>query len=164
MWPLRKAETLSPRAKFRAGTGLLNRGRVQEAIPILRELCQEQPRNGAAALNLGIAYHRVGQHSRAIEQFLVATELLPADARPLLNLAAAENSLGHVDKAEQYLLRALEINPQQPGIHYNLAVIYLKHNELANAMAEMELELSVNPRHVETQTAIKALRERLLPR
>jgi Flp pilus assembly protein TadD len=164
MWPLRKSETPSPSARFRVGTGLLNRGRAQDAIPILRELCDEQPDNGLAALNLGIAYHRTGKHTPAIEQFQRAAELFPGDARPLLNLAAAENALGHVDKAEQYLLRALDVDPRQPGVHYNLAVIYLKRNQLANAMAEMELELSVNPRHAETQAAIRALRQKLLPR
>jgi len=91
-------------------------------------------------------------------------ELRPHEARAHLNLAAAENALGHLDRAERALLRALEINPQQQGVHYNLAVLYLKRNQLANAMAEMELELAVNPGHRETQVALRALRDRLLPR
>ncbi len=104
-----------------------------------------------------------GQHTKAIEQFQRVIELKPSEARAYLNLAAAENALGHLDKAESALLKALDINPSQAGAHYNLAVIYLKRNEIPNAMAEMELELAVNPGHRETQAALNALRERLLP-
>ena len=163
MWQRRRERTVRPRARFHVGTRLLNGGKPEEAIPLLKGLCEDEPENGAAYLNLGIAHHRLGQHTRAIECFTRAVELMPADARPLLNMAAAENALGHTDKAEQHLLHALQINPQQPGLHYNLAVIYLKRNQYANAMAEMELELAVNPRHMETQAAVKALRGRMLP-
>lgn len=164
MWPFAKDKTPGAGARFRTGTRLLNRGKFAEAIAVLAPLCQEHPDDVAALLNLGIAYHRAGQHTRASEQFQRVLLLRPQEARAYLNLAAAENALGHVDKAEQHLLRALEVNPQQPGVHYNLAVIHLKRNQYASAMAEMELELAVNPGHAETEAAVRILRERLLPK
>ena len=117
-----------------------------------------------ALVNLGIAYHRGGMHSSAIAEFERAAELDPSDPSTYLYLAAAENALGHLDRAERALFRALELDPRQAGAHYSLAVIHLKRNNLANAMAEMELELSVNPGHRETRVALGALRERIIPR
>ena len=158
-----RREPKTPRAKFRAGTRALARGRFDDAITLLRDASDADPDNIVALLNLGIAYHRTGQHTKAIEHFETVISLKPDEPRAYLNLAAAHNALGHLDKSEQALMQALEIDPRQAGIHYNLAVIQLKRDNIASAMAEMELELSVNPGHSETRAALKALRQRLLP-
>lgn len=160
----RRSTPQTPRARFRAGTQALNAGRYEEAVALLTAVCNDAPDNLGALLNLGLAYHRMGQHTKAIQTFERVHELNPREPRAYLNRAAAENALGHLDKAEQALLQALEISPRQVGVHYNLAVIHLKRNQYANAMAEMELELAVNPGHRETEIALRALRERLMLR
>jgi Tfp pilus assembly protein PilF len=148
---------------LRAATQALQTGDLEAAEARLRDVLAQDPQNVAALLNLGVVYHQTGQHSKAIEQFQQVTVLRPNEARAYVNLAAAENALGHVERSEEALLRALEIAPQQPGVHHNLGVIYLKRSQYGNAMAEFELELAVNPGAKETEAALRALRQKLMP-
>ncbi len=158
----KKREPKTFKARYRAGLRALRKKDFEAAVQHLNEVLDERPDYVPALHNLGVTFHLNGQHSKAIEKFERVIELKPGEVRAYLNLAAAENSLGHLDAAEQALLKGLAIDPQQPGVHYNLAVIYLKRRKTAKAMSEMELELAVNPHHRETEEALRALRERML--
>ncbi len=49
------------------------------------------------------------------------------------------------EKAIAHYRRALQIDPRWPGAHYGLAEIYLQRNQVADARAELLMELQVNP-------------------
>jgi tetratricopeptide (TPR) repeat protein len=49
------------------------------------------------------------------------------------------------DKSIPLYLKSIEMNPKYDDAHYNLAVSYLKTNNLDSAMGEYKKTLEINP-------------------
>ena len=62
--------------------------------------------------NLGAIYAQLGLYSRAIRFFMIALEIVPADAVPLSNIVHAEIEGGALDQARQHIaeLGTLHLN------------------------------------------------------
>ncbi|MBM3501034.1 MAG: tetratricopeptide repeat protein [Armatimonadetes bacterium] len=88
--------------------------------------------------------------------------LKPNSATTWLNIGAARNALGHVDKAIEALMKALEIDPRHRDCHFNLAVAQHKKGRPLAAMAELEMELALNPGHQQAREFAQALKAVLL--
>lgn len=161
MWPFRRAKGISLRRQLAAANRALQRHNLPEAIAAYRAVLAEYPENLTACLNLGVALHMSGQHTPAIEQFEHALALDPKNATAAMNLGAAHAALGHLDRGIEALIRALEAAPAKRDIHYNLAALYLRKGEAARAMAELELELALNPDHALAKKAAEDLRRRM---
>ena len=61
------------------------------------------------------------------------------------NMAAAYRAGGMLEKAESHYMKALAIDPEDPGVHYNLAILYddeLKNKRKAREHYEKFLELA----------------------
>lgn len=150
------------RRKMRRAQRLTQRGKHTEAVALLKELTAAHPQDLALALHLGALYYGLGQHTPAIEQFTRATRIEPGNPRAWLNIAAAENALGHIERAETALARVSEISPDYPDLHYNRAVLCLKRRGTLEAMAELELELSVAPDNLLASKLLSQLRQKLM--
>ena len=110
-----------------------------------------------------------GNYSAADEEFKKAQEILKSSSGPDLvsGLNAAqvsqETSAGKIKKIikERYLepgrqssppenisyyLEAIKKNPEDSDLHYNLAVVYLKNNQYADAAGSLKKALSLNPK------------------
>lgn len=158
MWPFRKKPPASQRRLHQANEALRKKD-LPAAIMAYQEILQETPENRAALLNLGTALHLGGQHSAAIERFEQVLALDPQNATALINLGAAHGTLGHLDKGIQALARAVDIAPTKRDLHYNLAALFLRKGEVANAMAELELELALHPKHALAAQTLSQLRK-----
>jgi len=161
MWPFRRRPPTA-QGKLTAAQTKAARGDLEGAATLLREVLQAEPDSLAATVNLGAVYYSLGRHTPAIEQFEHALRLKPDDPTVWLDLGAAHNALGHLDRAIEALRRALELSPEHPEAHYNLAVAFLKQKRPVEALAELELELAVNPGNHRARKAAARLKAELL--
>jgi len=158
MWPFRRRRPTPVHRSLTQANDALRKNDLATAIKLYNEFLQEHPEHLGALVNLGTALHLSGQHSRAIERFQQALSHDPDNAAVLINLAAAHGALGHLDKGIQTLIRVLDIAPTKRDLHYNLAALYLRKGQLANAMAELELELALHSDHRLASQTLNELR------
>jgi tetratricopeptide (TPR) repeat protein len=72
--------------------------------------------------NLGVAYHRMGDHGKAAEAYKKACTLNPSAARASLNLGVVHQEMGDLPAARACYERALECDPNQTAASWNLAL------------------------------------------
>ena len=133
------------------GARLLAAKRPGEAIVKLAEAWELDPRNVAAAINLGGAYILQGRHEHAIPVLEAASLLEPDNAMVWSNLAAAY--LGQLplatserqQRAIEAYEKALAVDAQAPHVHYNLGLIYLERDELLRATSHFYSALETDP-------------------
>lgn len=161
MWPFQRRQP-SLQQRLRQANEALRKHDLPAAIKAYQQILEQDPGNVGVVLNLGAALHLAGQHTPAIERFEEALQHEPHNVTALINLSAAHGSLGHLDKGIAALVRALELDSTKRDLHYNLAVLYLRKGELANAMAELELELAMHPDHALASSTLLQLRRQHL--
>lgn len=132
------------------------------AIAAYKAILDADPENLGVLLNLGTALHLSGQHTPAIERFEQVLARDPRHVVALINLGAAHGALGHLDRGIEALVCALEVDSTRRDLHYNLAALYIRKGQAANAMAELELELALHPDHKLAKETLAELRKQLL--
>ena len=95
-------------------------GDMQEGIRRLEKAIEIHPQFIEAHNNLGVQYFKLGEVTRAADEFEKALELDPGAPLPHINLAVALQDLGDPDAALLNAEKAVELAPQLPGAHYNL--------------------------------------------
>ncbi len=140
----------------------MDNGDVDHAISELLKLGVKYPKEATTWNNLGIAYLRKKDYAKAEEFFVKALQNIssgPAEsanpedrlfrsisaAEVKLNLGAVYVELGKSDRALEELVKAQALNPQLPGIHHNLARIYLEKKQYPKALAETQAALKETP-------------------
>lgn len=94
---------------------LMAAGLVDEAAYNLAEASRLVPSESKYVVNLGYAYHRQGDETRALVQYLRALMLDPRDVRARVFAAYAMESLGLVDEAALELKKVLAQDPGHEG-------------------------------------------------
>ena len=110
-----------------------------------------------------------GNYAAADEEFKKAQEILKNSSGPDLvsglnaTEASQEKSAGKIKKIIKekhfesgqkssppenisYYLEAVKKNPEDSDLHYNLAVVYLKNNQYADAARSLKKAVSLNPK------------------
>lgn len=115
------AETLG-----RSADAAYDRGDVQQAIRLYRELLKMQPDSVAARTNLGVALARIGDYSNAAAEYNKALKLAPDNEKILLDLALAHYKQAAFDSAAADLEHLRAILPDNRQSLYLLADCYLR--------------------------------------
>src|ERR1017187_4640489 len=87
-----------------------------------RNLAETVPDRFENWFNLGVAYHKMGNHLKAAQAYQQATVLKPDSAQAHLNLGVAHQELSDLPAARACYERALEIDGRQPDVLWNLAL------------------------------------------
>lgn len=128
---------------FDEGTQCLRRGRVDEALALLRASVALQPRLGAAHANLALALERSGDDEAADTHYRRALELAPGLLFGWINHGAFLDRRKDYAQAERAYRQALRIDPRSAAAWMNLGVL-----------------LDVLRRPVEAEQALRAAVER----
>lgn len=161
-WIKRKTEQATHARRLRLANDALRKRDFSAAIAAYQEILADDSDNLGVLVNLGTALHLAGQHSAAIERFEQVLQREPRHAVALINLGAAHGALGHLDKGIEALTQALQVEATRRDLHYNLAALYLRKGQVANAMAELELELALHPDHKLARETVAELRKQML--
>jgi Flp pilus assembly protein TadD len=122
------------RDEYQTALDLLENEREEQGIALLRQVADQAPSLSAPRIDLGIAYHRLGDLEAAEEELLVARELNPDHPIVHNELGIIYRKTGRFAEARDSYEQALAI---YPGFHYarrNLAVLcdlYLADPECA---------------------------------
>ncbi|MDH7601460.1 MAG: tetratricopeptide repeat protein [Armatimonadota bacterium] len=90
-------------------------------------------RNAVAHTHLGLAYERMGNIEKALEQFRAAVDANPRYSPAYTCLGAVLMRQGKLDEALAYFTRAVSLSPGVAEAHYNLGLALLKKREYAAA-------------------------------
>jgi tetratricopeptide (TPR) repeat protein len=107
----------------------------QEAIVGLEALLREFPHLPLLHTLLGLAYQRLDDAGRALDEFKRAAELAPLDGKNPYYMGELYLSKQRPDAARDAFARALELNPFLDGAYFRLGDLALERRELEKAKA-----------------------------
>lgn len=150
--PAAEGELPDPRRRIgdletlREGVGLLQEGRTEEAIPLLRRATEAIPRSIDAWQFLGLALQRTGRPEEAYDAYQKAFELSngsPLMAAPMGRLAL---ELGRLDDAAALLEMAVEEEPDELRLRLLWTRAHLFAGRLDDALAAARGAVELAPR------------------
>lgn len=118
--------------------------RWEDAEIYLKRAQNLAPENAPVWLALGVVYLEQNRVDFAVAAFSQVVALEPANARAHRMLGLALGRKEWYAAAEGELRRSLEIEPNDPGAHFNLAVIYLQRQPLAVELARRHYNISLD--------------------
>lgn len=120
--------------KNREAVLALKEKRKEDAVKILKDLVEKNPKRLELYINLGTAYRANGQFEEAQKLLNEALILSPSHAKALNNLALIELDLGHQAEAERNLKASLTLDPEMTEGMLNLGIFYEKNGNYQDAI------------------------------
>jgi len=166
------------RAAYLLASSLLNQGKLDETVEVLRGSLSIDPRSLPNQVLLGQAFLGLRQHERAKACFLAAVELEPAYPNARFGLAAACDALGEADEAAQHrrIFRELQADQlrqaiDQTGRHDDASStrrdiaefyvaagrLYLERGDEAAAQEHWQSALELDPENERGRAALAQL-------
>lgn len=128
---------------FRAGQEAMRDGRIQDAVDEFQKVLRLDPGVVEARVNLGIAYHLLGQYDLAVIAFSEALRQKPSLLGPSILLGIDYLKLGLPAKAIGPLEEALRVDPSNPEARRTLAACYLAQDNYRQASNEFRRVFSL---------------------
>lgn len=132
-------------AKYRAGTALMRRGDLDEAVTLLRQVSFACPDHVPARANLGNALLLLERIEPARDAFLAVLERAPDNRNALYGLATVLMRLGRPDEAAPFALRLKELLPGSAAVLTLDADAQAALNRVAPAIAQYRQALRIDP-------------------
>lgn len=130
---------------FRAGQEALRNGRMQDAVDEFQKVLRLDPGLVEARVNLGIAYHLLGQYDLAVIALSKALRQKPSLPGPSIFLGIDYLKLGLPAKAIGPLQEALRVEPSNREARRALAACYLAQDKYEQASKEFLSLSSLEP-------------------
>jgi protein O-GlcNAc transferase len=108
------------RAVFDQAVRLYEAGRFADAVPLLRQVLKDEPKQFVALFALGISLRRLKQLDEGAVALKHAIALKPDFFEALYNLGLLLNEQGRADEAVQAFRSALVLRPEVSVAHSNL--------------------------------------------
>lgn len=154
----RRIDPKFPKINESLGELLLRRGAFAEAIECLNEAIANEQYSWIAHFMLGNAYAKMFDWRRAYDEFVIAVDMDPNEARAWQMCGEALVSLHRLDEAERYLRKALELNPQLTDAVVDFGFLFLRKGDHERAreffMRALQLEPH-NPRALQGTRELK---------
>jgi tetratricopeptide (TPR) repeat protein len=131
-----------------AGAGLLEKGRVDEAIVLLekaRTLFPEYGADDSPYALLAAAYEKKGDKRKQAEMLTKLTSLSETNAKALLQLADLLESMGDAKGAADALEGALFVNPFDVPLHQRLATLAKAAGDKQKVVRERTAIVALGP-------------------
>jgi protein O-mannosyl-transferase len=132
------------------GSMLSHQGKVDEALPHLRQALELHPDSAEAHYNLGVALEASGQTDEAMAQFQKTLELQPGHFLARNNLGLVFLKTGRLGEAIAQFQKALEIQPNSPRAGNNLGMALAQKGLVDGAIDQFRKVLEIRPDDAET--------------
>ena len=146
---LAREQPANARIRRSLGATYLRLGRVDDAIPALREAVRLVPRDATARYNLGHALAARGQAEDAAAQFREAARLQPSFAEAHNNLGALLRASGDLGGAERALRAAIAAAPDYAPAHNNMGAVQRRRGNLRGAIQALESAVRLDPNYAD---------------
>jgi len=141
-----------------------HQGNLDVSLIHLRRSVALQPESADAHYNLGVALWYSGSKNEAISELEGSVRLDPAAGAGHAFLGNALRDSGNLDGARQSLQRAIALLPSMPATYVDLAIVFLRLNDLDRALGQLEAGLNIpspSPPAPDWDAAIAGIREAL---
>lgn len=126
----------------------LERGETEAALALLQNVVDQVPSNAVAQLNLGVAYEQAGQIPEAVDAYVEAAALNPADARPLELAARLYIQVEDWEGARRMLDQANRREEYSPRILTTMGVVEYRAGNLDMAEAFFDAAIKADDTYV----------------
>ncbi len=141
------------------GDSLIELDRENEAVQVLQRGLKKYPKDGDLHAELGWAYARLKQPSKAIQSLETALKYSPQPFAYLL-LGLVHQELGQHDKAIPHIKKFLDSQTNSVFGRLTLARCYLNANQLPSAQSELERVLKLDSKNEAGHYLISVVHQR----
>ena len=138
-------------ARLELGTLLLVQAKAPDAVGVLQQAVQLNPKQEDARRILGMALDGVGRLQEAIAQFRAALALEPSDNSARYDLAAALVRTGNFTEALGNFQKVADAEPKNAQLRDDFGVILMRHGRPAEALEQFNASLKIDPSFVQAQ-------------
>lgn len=117
----------------------------QQAIVQLEQILRDYPDLAVVHSLLGLAYDRLDDAGRAVDEFKRAIELAPEDGKNHFYLAELYQARQRPKNAEEHYLKAVEKNPVLADAWVRLGDLALDRNDLLGARKDFQVVARLRP-------------------
>jgi len=143
-------------ARHDLAAALIDAGRYDEGIALLRQLLGDDPNDYVDNNNLAQAYLKKGDRADA-ETYLTKSCQSHPTTGCLYQLGAMRFNLGRIDVAEQAFSEAIALDPSAQGYHYAEGLALERLGKLAAALEAFQKELALDPDNQQAKIEIGRL-------
>ena len=129
------------------------------AILAFEEILRDYPDLAVVHALLGLAWQRLDDAGRAVEEFKRAIELAPTDGKPPFYLGELYVTRQRPEAAQGYLERAVALNPLLDAAWFRLGDIYLERRDLKAAGEAFRVLVSLLPDAVPARGKLALVRQ-----
>lgn len=156
--------SVAPESRI-AKTGLANelseRGYLDEASRLYKEVVERHPTYWTAVKSFGCNLMRLGKYEDAAEYLSRGIEIRPIEPTQYLSISVALQELKRVPEAERAIRQAIALLPNGYGFHYQLGDVLKTQGNLEAALGEFKAELANNPDFSQAREQMADLEARL---
>ena len=145
--PIKRHSADHNAAKEQQAVALINRGKLQEAEAIYKDLIANGSKNHIVYGNLAAICGMEGRFDELIKLLNKALEIQPNYPSAHNNLGTALKQQGNIKAAINSYNKALELKPNYPDAHYNLGNIFREQGNLHAAISSYNKVLELKPNH-----------------
>lgn len=133
------------------GVARQQRGDLDGAIEVYRQVVENDSRIAAAWGNMGVALRQKGKTDAALACQLRAIALTPDETGTLSNLGNALRDCGRHAEAESALKKAVGLKPQSPEYWNNLGLVWRDANRPQDCLQALDKALTLRPDYPEAK-------------
>jgi len=133
---------------FDEGLRLASKSLYPEAVMKLKLATRANPEHAEARLELGLAYHKMGQLRKAIKAYLSALEIRSNSVTAYKNLGAVYDEVGQFVDALKAYAKAIVLAPHDPELRNDLGLVYFNVGSYAEAIKAFKQALDIEAHSV----------------
>lgn len=150
---------------FEQGEDLFLRNKPQEAVPLLEQALEAEPRNATIYMYLGVAYEQLGRRDKAVEILRQGVETARGDRdRMFLTMGNNLRFIEQYDGAERSYGEAISENSLYAPAYLARANLRVEMEKFEPAVEDYEIFLNLRPQsehRPEIEQMIALLRDRM---
>ena len=124
---------------------LVNLGKPDQAVTVLRKAILKFPGESLLHLNLGLLLEKNGEYNSALSHYQESLKLQKDFQEAVDSKASLEMAMGKFDAAKSTLRASLEVRPNDVGTLYLLGVMEGQFGNWQNAIGMFERAVSLEP-------------------
>lgn len=154
-WLFRRRDRLPDSAQecFQLGTGLAQRGELEQAVALLRRAIELEPGHAAVHHNLGSAYRDRGERQAALAAYREAARLAPKFAEAHYGIGLVLMEERSYEEALASLRRAIELDPRLAEARFQAGNAHMGLGNWQAALGEFKAAIAARPDYAEARWA-----------
>jgi len=136
-------------AHYNLGLSLLDKGKLNDALPQFQEALRIAPNDSNTYLNIGVIYAKSGHYDKAVPFFSRALQLKPDSEKIHINLGNVFLTAGDIDRAFFHGQEAYRIKPDSPEVNFLLGKVFVRRGDFEKAITHYSLAIQLKPDYAE---------------